>query len=93
MTTHELKTWPAYFIAVCIGEKTFEVRKNDRKFTVDDILHLREWCPDLREYTGRDTRRRVSYVLPGGRFGIEAGYVVMGLEQVDEQEAVSRPAH
>ncbi len=27
MTTHELKTWPAYFIAVCIGEKTFEVRK------------------------------------------------------------------
>lgn len=81
-TTHELKTWPSYFTAVCNGEKTFEVRKDDRQFVIDDILCLREWCPELREYTGRHELKRVSYVLRGGEFGIETGYVVMGLQDV-----------
>lgn len=81
-TTHELKTWPAYFIAVCNGEKTFEIRKDDRQFVIDDVLCLREWCPDLQEYTGRHELKRVSYVLRGGQFGVQEGYVVMGLQDV-----------
>jgi hypothetical protein len=78
MTMHELKCWPEYFAAVLSGEKTFDVRKNDRGFVVGDVLHLREWSVDAG-YTGRETIRRVSYVLSGGTCGVMDGYVVLGL--------------
>lgn len=42
---HELKTLPVYFDAVARGDKTFEVRKNDRDFQTGDTLVLREFDP------------------------------------------------
>jgi len=41
MSKHFLKTWAEYFEAVKSGNKTFEVRVNDRDFKVGDILVLR----------------------------------------------------
>lgn len=78
-TIHELKTWPEFFEAVDNGTKTFEVRKDDRNFKVGDMLCLREWVPDALLFTGRFHYHRVTYVLRGGQFGVEAGHVVMGL--------------
>jgi hypothetical protein len=87
-----LKTWPDLFDDVLCGVKNFDVRPDDRGFTVGDELVLREWDPhvvsvDLASqvetfgrYTGRRCHRRVGYVLHGGRFGITDGYVVLGLE-------------
>jgi hypothetical protein len=77
--THQLKTWPAYFEAVRRREKTFEVRRDDRGgFQVGDHLLLDEWDPETEQYTGRSKTVTVSYVLPGGQFGVEAGYCVLG---------------
>lgn len=76
---HCLKTWPQYYEAVANGEKNFEVRKHDRKFAEGDILELQEWNPGTREYSGRFTRVQVTYILLGGQFGVEDGYVVMGI--------------
>ena len=78
--THELKTWPAYFKDVLRGDKTFEVRRDDRTpmFKVGDTLILREW-DERNGYSGDKLWRRVTYVLPGDQFGIEKGYVVLGL--------------
>ena len=59
---HELKTWPLYFNAVWRGEKTFEVRENDRDFSIDDDLLLREWDPHLQDYTGRTIDAMVTYI-------------------------------
>jgi len=78
---HELKTLPDIWDEVEIGAKTFEVRFNDRGFSVGDTLRLfrgvsREWME--REYLDR----KVTYILTGGQFGIEPGYVVMGLGEV-----------
>ncbi|MES2459879.1 MAG: DUF3850 domain-containing protein [Armatimonadota bacterium] len=42
---HELKTIPPYFEAVWKGDKTAELRKNDRGFAVGDTLVLREYIP------------------------------------------------
>ncbi len=42
---HELKTWPDPFQAVWDGRKTHEVRVNDRGFTTNDLLILREFVP------------------------------------------------
>jgi hypothetical protein len=70
MTVHELKSWPEFFTAVESGEKTFELRRNDRNYQVGDVLVLREWKPNIHgddegEYTGRSCRRRVTYVMEG----------------------------
>lgn len=82
-TTHALKTWPKYFGAVMAGVKTFEVRKMDRPFAVGDTLRLEEWDPETQQYTGAMLLKAVTYVLPGGQFGIEPGFCVLGL--ADEQ--------
>ena len=63
MTIHRLKCWPKYYEAVISGEKTFEVRLNDRGFSVDDWVILEEWNPDDRHYTYRDAKFRITYVM------------------------------
>lgn len=82
---HELKVWPEFFKALVSGEKTFELRHDDRGFRVGDVLWLREWRRlkivegiAIGEYTGRDTRRSITYVLSG--FGLQPGYVCLGLK-------------
>ena len=71
---HELKIAPAYFDAVQAGEKTFEVRKNDRGFAKGDTVLLREW--ESCEYTGRTYSARIGYVTS---YGQQLGYVVFSL--------------
>lgn len=83
---HDLKVWPEFFEALHAGKKTFEVRKNDRRFELGDLLHLQEWNPQdamtssgRHGYTGREITKRVTYVMHGGKFGLAEGFVVMGL--------------
>lgn len=82
--THRLKTWPSYYDALLSGAKTFEVRQNDRDFAVGDLLILQEYDPTRITvlpvgYAGREFHRRVTYLMPGGNFGIAPNFVVMGL--------------
>lgn len=77
---HELKTWPVYYGFILAQKKTFDVRKNDRGFEVGDILHLREWNPDSKHYTGRSIRFKITYIMRGPSFGIQEGHVVMGFD-------------
>ncbi len=76
-TIHELKTWSKYWKAIQENKKLFEVRKDDRMFRVGDILHLMEYYDDIKEYTGRELHVRVTYILEGGNFGIEKGFVLI----------------
>ena len=50
---HELKAWPEQYQATLSGKKLYELRQDDRDFQVMDVLHLREWDPKTKEYTGR----------------------------------------
>ena len=80
---HLLKIWPKFYEPLITGHKWFEIRKNDRLFLVGDILNLQEWNPSTGEgYTGRACLRRVTYVFPGGQFGLAEDYVVMSLQVV-----------
>lgn len=87
--THFLKTWPQYWEAVQRGDKNFEVRKDDRAYQAGDTLVLERYDPAHPEIYGTFGRisKRVTFVLPGGQFGVEPGYVVMGL--ADAEEAAS----
>jgi hypothetical protein len=59
---HELKCWPEYFQTIIDGIKTFEYRINDRWFGVGDTLILREWDPKTEQYTGKISKRIVTYI-------------------------------
>lgn len=83
---HELKTWVAYFEDVLSNKKCFEVRLNDRDFHEGDYLILAEYDNVKKEKTGRECYRKVTYVLHGGVFGIEAGFVVLGIAMVCMEE-------
>lgn len=87
--THELKTDPEIFPDVLSGAKTFEVRYNDRDFQVGDTLILKETDKSALhmyqfnlpvEYTGREYHAIVTYILEDDFYGLQEGFVVMGIK-------------
>jgi hypothetical protein len=81
VTVHHLKTLPEYFDAVRRGDKTFEVRRNDRHFTEGDRVVLQRFSPVTGDL-GDELKFEISYVLHGGQFGIMPGWAVLGLREV-----------
>lgn len=77
MMIHELKILPEYFEAVADGTKRFELRKDDRGFTVGDEIILKEW--NGTEYTGRSVKKQISYILKNYA-GLAEGYAVLSLK-------------
>lgn len=88
MKTHELKTDPGVFQAVYQGTKTYELRKADRDFAIDDRLLLRETRftgEQMRngaplEYTGRQHIAKITHILSGPIYGLAEGWVILSLE-------------
>lgn len=81
---HTLKSWPPYFEATLRGDKTFDVRFDDRNYQVGDEVELVEWEPRGDRATSRRCVRRVVYVLreeDAVRFGLQPGHVVLGLSE------------
>lgn len=79
---HELKIWPKYFNAVLDGSKKDEIRKNDRNYHVGDILFLKEFNPETERFTGRSLKKWVSFIVPGGNFGIDKDFCVMSMKSL-----------
>lgn len=77
MKVHEIKTLQPFFDDVWNFRKDFEVRKNDRDYKVGDVLKLNEFGPDIKR--PRFIKVRIKYILSGGQYGIEKGYVVLGI--------------
>lgn len=99
---HELKTWPQYFERIISGEKTFEVRKDDRGYQAGDVLVLREFDPTPRcpaykscydqgcdhQYTGRTLRFTVGFIYRHAPGWLDCGeYVVMSLVSIEARGA------
>lgn len=77
---HELKIQSEYFLAVINKTKTFEIRKNDRDFKVDDKIILRE-IDSRGRYTGRSTFRKIAYITD---YAQQENYVVMAITGLEE---------
>jgi ribosomal protein S17 len=58
----EKKVWPEYFQAILDGIKTYELRLADFECNPGDILILKEWNPNTKEYTGRVLEKEVTFV-------------------------------
>lgn len=76
---HVLKCWPQFLEAVDSGVKPFELRRNDRPYRVGDHIILRGWDPMRQAYTGKRTTVLITYVLPGGQFGLADDHCILGI--------------
>lgn len=86
---HVVKCWPQYYDAIARGEKPFDVRRDDRGYQKGDTLVLQRTVRLMggshevdRDYHGKvrhEIRRTITYILTGGQFGIEPGFVVLGI--------------
>lgn len=75
---HALKIESEYYQLQEKGIKNFEVRKNDRKFQVGDMIYLKEVIDGVE--TGRILPpKEITYILHGGRYGLKRGYCVLQL--------------
>lgn len=88
MKTHNLKLSIEFCDAVLSGEKTFEVRKNDRGFQTGDLIRFiptdgtsyRSSDGTVREHAKHEISGhtyKITYILNG--WGIKNGYVVLGI--------------
>ena len=78
MKKHELKIDPKYYEPVVYGEKKFEVRKNDRNYEVGDVILLKEYNGEKKNYTGREIMLEIRYILDNQEY-LREGYVILGL--------------
>lgn len=87
MKTHILKSWPHLFKDIKDGIKHHELRRHDRPFEVLDILVLREFVPGTQEYTGREIKRRISYITSVdnpcalSNVGLMPGFCILSIEE------------
>lgn len=84
---HVLKTDSDVFKAVVSGDKTFEIRKDDRNFQVGDLLDLRETIYSGEsmqrgaplKYTGSTHVVRIGYIMRGPIYGLADGWCIMSI--------------
>lgn len=78
---HHIKLGATFFEEVASGEKTFELRKNDRDYKKGDILEMMEFKDGKN--TGRTVRVLVTYILEEFA-GLEDGYCIMATSLMKE---------
>ncbi len=81
---HILKIKSHYFKQILSGEKTFEIRKADRIYSVGDKLILFEIAENSKE-TGESCIVRVIYLLTGPVYGLMDGYCIMSIKRCGKQ--------
>ena len=82
--THKIKIRESFAAAVYTGDKTFEVRKNDRGYQKGDLIYFSVlYDSDGMEIIDHPLSKlcfEITYVLNG--WGIEEGYVVFGIKKI-----------
>ena len=97
--THHLKTWPAHFSPLYAGDKTAEIRKDDRGYAIGDTLVLIEWDKDLYDWAiedgcddagasefatiGRIVKGVVTHILRGAPW-LPDGYVMLSFRRLPD---------
>lgn len=85
MKTHVLKIHATFFSRLAVGEKKFEIRKNDRDFRSGDIVEVREVVPATEASaeglveTGRSARYFIGYMSD---YEQKPGYVVWSVNDL-----------
>ena len=84
---HAKKVLPEFFEPLRSGQKTFELRKeekNEPKYAVGDFLALNEFDPEKQRYTGRALVFKIRYRVEAEQScgTLSPGCVALGLGPV-----------
>lgn len=83
---HDLKIEQNDLSRILTGQKTFEIRNNDRDYQVGDVIHflpLKSETYDVYEvakevcYNGKIPKYSITYITD---FGLMGGFVALGIE-------------
>lgn len=81
---HELKTVSPYWEAIVSGEKTFEIRYDDRCFQKGDIVTLKHYSQEFSCYlsASEPIRVEITYVC---HFQQKEGWCVFGFKKLEKK--------
>ena len=84
---HELTLKESFCDAIYDGNKTFEIRENDRGFqTGDKVKFIPRALSGVPMYHKIENKLyEITYVLSG--WGIKEGYIVFGIKEINEDES------
>ena len=88
MKLHELKIKHEYLVEIVLGNKTFELRKNDRDYQVGDLIRFIDIKQDSKGdcdiYIDKDTLYRITYVLKDvPEYGLDKDYCILGIKKLE----------
>lgn len=84
MKVHEIKLNIEFCDSVLNGEKTFEIRNNDRGYQKGDRVRFIPWdrfCSTEHPITKKEYE--ITYVING--WGLQDGYVVFSIKECDAE--------
>lgn len=95
MKLHELKILHKYLLDVDLGNKTFELRKNDRDYQVGDLIRFIDIREDdstaknqIEPNIDENTLYRITYVLKDvEKYGLDRDYCILAIKKLDIKEA------
>lgn len=80
MIIHSLKCWPIPFSAIYHGEKNWELRKDDRQYSIGNYLLIKEWDNEKQEYTGSFVEKQIVWILRScPEWGLMDGFCILSL--------------
>ena len=82
MRIHYLNILNDFADCVASGDKTFEIRKNDRGFQKGDFIMFRAIDKNgvLNPHVINDKRYEITFILNG--WGLKNGYVALGIKEI-----------
>lgn len=99
MKLHELKIKHEYLVEIVLGNKTFELRKNDRDYQVGDLIRfinipspkkdltLSEISRVSSAYIDENTLYRITYILQNVQeYGLDKNYCILGIKKMKFEE-------
>ena len=91
MKLHELKIKEDYFNAILRGEKTFELRKNDRDYQVGDLIHFVD-IDGNNHIIGNPAYNKklvfqITYILQNVQeYGLDKDYCILAIKKLGIKE-------
>lgn len=85
---HTVKSWSMFYKDIATGERTSDIRLNDRRYAVGDIMDLREFDPVTHTYTGQAQFVEITYIQTNksnpcaiSQFALHDDYVVLSIKK------------
>ena len=100
MKIHKLKIKEEYYKAIVDGNKTFELRKNDRDYQVGDLIQFTDDLFNQEKIADKfmaekyypqpsETLFKITYILEGvPEYGLDTEYCILGIKRVEICEVV-----